>query len=623
MSNAIDPANSNSHIWEYLKYYLSFSETPRFAVLLNGPWGIGKTHLVKKILNAHFDGWQDQWIYVSLYGVSNMDQLNEAVFAAIYPSLSSWYARLFGLVSTSALKKFGVDFKASPKLFLSSLKKKPYVFDDLERCNLAPDIVLGYINTFVEHEGCKVLILAHEEEIYRKEGTGVINRAPTAENESKYRAQREKVIGRTLEINSPLGEAFNLFISKVRDEPTKRFLEMKYDIVREMCNQAKLVNLRVIQQTIWDYERLFSVLTDNHRNHDEAMIAILRLFFAISFELKRGVLTAEDVAKRETGERALFKRLMKDKADSSKLEDAQLRYPGTDLRDEVLSNDVLVDTLTRGVIDTYQIRDAIDKSRFFVAVTNQPAWLVLWKSIEQTDVAAQKATDDLEEQFKNRSFSNHVELLQAFGLRLWLVDLGALSITRQDVLNEGKALLEELYQSGKLHTNTFPPLSDLTLDKYIGGHEVYQHDTDEFKQLSACYKDLVNRTKIENYPAEAHVLLNEMGNDPELYSRRISYTNSSENIYALVPILASINPDEFVTKLLEQPPLHQKIIFEAFRMRYQYGALRNDLATEQDWLRSVHEKLLAFADSSPPFTKNRIRKLTEWNITEYLSGGQN
>ena len=39
------------------------------------------------------------------------------------------------------------------------------VFDDLERCNMDINRVLGYINRFVEHDGAKVIIIADQEKI--------------------------------------------------------------------------------------------------------------------------------------------------------------------------------------------------------------------------------------------------------------------------------------------------------------------------------------------------------------------------------------------------------------------------------------------------------------------------
>src|SRR4051794_28893532 len=40
----------NKHVKDYIAYYTNFPYPPRFAVMLNGPWGIGKTFLLKAML---------------------------------------------------------------------------------------------------------------------------------------------------------------------------------------------------------------------------------------------------------------------------------------------------------------------------------------------------------------------------------------------------------------------------------------------------------------------------------------------------------------------------------------------------------------------------------------------
>jgi hypothetical protein len=45
---------------------------------------------------------------------------------------------------------------------------KIIIFDDLERCKLKISELFGYINEFVEHYGCKVILLSEEIKIFEK-----------------------------------------------------------------------------------------------------------------------------------------------------------------------------------------------------------------------------------------------------------------------------------------------------------------------------------------------------------------------------------------------------------------------------------------------------------------------
>jgi hypothetical protein len=77
----------NSHIDEYLNYYVNFPHSPGFAVILNGAWGIGKTYLLKGFLeNQRKLG--KKCVYVSLYGLDALDEIDNALLRSIYPLLA-------------------------------------------------------------------------------------------------------------------------------------------------------------------------------------------------------------------------------------------------------------------------------------------------------------------------------------------------------------------------------------------------------------------------------------------------------------------------------------------------------------------------------------------------------
>ncbi|NLB63155.1 MAG: hypothetical protein GX801_03490, partial [Fibrobacter sp.] len=78
VNNKTDP---NQHIKEYLEYYLSFTEVPKYAVLLNGSWGIGKTFFIKNFLESLDlnDNKKFKHVYVSLYGLTSLDEIDTPV----------------------------------------------------------------------------------------------------------------------------------------------------------------------------------------------------------------------------------------------------------------------------------------------------------------------------------------------------------------------------------------------------------------------------------------------------------------------------------------------------------------------------------------------------------------
>ena len=77
----------NLHIEEFLKYYYSFEQEPGYAVLLKGKWGTGKTWFITQTLNslAQQDG---KYLYVSLYGVTSFEEIEDQFFKQLHPLLS-------------------------------------------------------------------------------------------------------------------------------------------------------------------------------------------------------------------------------------------------------------------------------------------------------------------------------------------------------------------------------------------------------------------------------------------------------------------------------------------------------------------------------------------------------
>lgn len=87
----IDPQLS-----DFLNYYLDYAPQDERAVLINGPWGSGKTHFIKAFMadrdraRKAAEPLSQSHVYVSLYGVRSTAEIEDRVFAAAHPTLSAW-----------------------------------------------------------------------------------------------------------------------------------------------------------------------------------------------------------------------------------------------------------------------------------------------------------------------------------------------------------------------------------------------------------------------------------------------------------------------------------------------------------------------------------------------------
>ncbi len=602
ISDSTEVPSPNSHIREYLKHYFSFQHAPGYAVLLSGPWGIGKTFLIKKLLEEQFKEREEEYVYLSLYGLTSIEEINEALLAAIYPALEWKGVKIAGRVMKAALSFGGIETDYKLVDFLGHYKAKLFVFDDLERCELKPiNKVLGYINEFIEHDGCKVLIIANEEEI---------------EDGAEYRRRREKLVGKTLHVQSSFDEAIAYFISTIDDADTKKFVQEKAADISATYYQSKLHNLRILQQTIWDFERVYRVLSPRHRANNGAMTILLKMFFALSFELKAGRITEDALGTRMGGLVAAMTRL-NNEADPMPLQFAEKNYPDIDLGDSIMSDQLLIDILSRGVVDKEAIHESLDRSPYFVDPANEPPWRALWHSLDQTDADFDRAFKEMERQYAAREFTVIGEILHVFGLRLWLSDIGVIAGNRAEIVQEGKAYIDDLYAQKRLDPIPFDHAHDFRFDCHdgLGMHEAA---TPEYRALVDYLKNKCHLAGVDRYPDQGEKLLEELASDPALYYRRLCVTHSDDNIYHRIPILAAIDPIVFIGRLLKQAPAQQRTILSAFKGRYEHGDLERDLASERPWLIKVRELLLKAGSMMPAIAKYRIQKNVEWYIDPFL-----
>lgn len=234
-----------------------------YAVMIDGEWGCGKTYFIKERLYKELEKYENEHrqsdhnyqqrkiIYVSLYGVKSIEEVTKKLFMEAFIAkagkgkgmikkgtevISSVLPVMFDVLKN---KGIGLDAdnitEAAEKLV--SIKNSILIFDDLERCDCPINEILGYINSFVEHENMKVIIIANQKEI----GKGV----SSANQELKYlvaahdniifeKDQKSEVIsqysnlGRKNENKNPVN------IETVKDRVQKLFTEDNlYDKVKE------------------------------------------------------------------------------------------------------------------------------------------------------------------------------------------------------------------------------------------------------------------------------------------------------------------------------------------------------------------------------------------------------
>lgn len=173
-----------SDILEYIN-----DERQTQAILIDGKWGCGKTFFIENSLIPKIEANNEKSaIYISLYGVKECKDITDEIYMnRIFKKINkeenskienrvniSYKLAMGGLniynsfsnnkIELSTLSKGVKDLFGASELFDIS-NKYVIILDDLERCEIRLNEVLGYINNLVEHNKLKVIIVANEEEI--------------------------------------------------------------------------------------------------------------------------------------------------------------------------------------------------------------------------------------------------------------------------------------------------------------------------------------------------------------------------------------------------------------------------------------------------------------------------
>ena len=285
----------NSNISSFLDDYAAIAD-PQYAVLLSGKWGCGKTYFIngwmEKYAKKHKEEDKNaidlQPIYVSLYGLSSVAEITTAIDRALNPFFYSKTAEVVKGIAKIAGKvvfKTSLDLNGDKKddaSFSASLDSlslfhskddiikgvKFIVFDDIERCLIDMKVLLGYINYFVEHCGCHVVVIGDVDKL--------------EERKKDFDDFKEKTVGREFEIKPDTAVAVDYFLN---EEILDEYLKAQRDFIIRVFIATKTDNLRLLRQCLMDFKcELQKLETDTIEEDNLFLKSLLLNFIAVYAE---------------------------------------------------------------------------------------------------------------------------------------------------------------------------------------------------------------------------------------------------------------------------------------------------------------------------------------------------
>ena len=391
----------NSQIKEYLDFYLCQEAAPKYAVLIGGPWGVGKTHFLNRyLLEVHekksiedsakdLKCFQytplknDDHIYVSLNGIEKVEEIDWAIAQERFPVKISKRGRAISRISAGFAKVFVPSLENLNGLKIDDLfngvTERLLIFDDFERCDIKEQLLLGYINFLVEHADCWVIILANEEKLHKK-----------------FKKLKEKVIGHSMTLRSEFHGPFISFVNNRIERKHRDFVCSLTEEFQAAFENSKTNNLRILDQTIMLFSQILPAL-EPRRENKEFISRFLPIFLGLSFDSRAGRLNKGDIAFASLV--AGFGSKQKKK---SKLQRMTNRYGVNFLIDQILTDKTWDKIIFDGLIDVREVDEQFSQSRYLLKPEDQPSWRVVWyyKYMNKKDVAA--AIETMESEFRNR-----------------------------------------------------------------------------------------------------------------------------------------------------------------------------------------------------------------------------
>lgn len=563
---------SNGHIFEYLDYYVDLPHAPHYAVMVTGPWGIGKSFSIKRYLNS-LRGRGKKVAYVSLYGVKSTDDIAVSLLAALMPGQDNKLLKLSGQIGRALWRKLPGGAGEAAVSWIPDSFCDLLVLDDLERALLSPVEVLGFVNSFIEHEDRRVAIVANEAEIQGKKD---------------YIRVREKVIGMTFELAEETDAALAHFIACIEDEATREFLSGVSESILQIFNQSKTQNLRVLDQSLQSWQRVFKVIDPALKKKEAGIATAFKLFLALSIEVRSGRIQRQDLTRRI--DQIVAGNLKKsDNGDKvgTPLSEAQDRYDRISLHNSILSDEVLEQVFCYGRIDASAINAALSVNELFVAPDEEPNWRKVWHGFLRDSSEFEPAFAAMEKEFADRKFDESGIVLHVLGLRLWGAEIGELKKSENEIVEEGRAYIDDLREKGRLRRYGHQGFQDAA-----HGLTFHNASTAGFQTLLRYFMEQSELAYHDVWAALGESLLADMSGDAEKFFTRVCWSGGqAKPDCAEDAILSRTAPKAFVDKLLTCSPQAQRTILKGLKTRYEGGRLANTLAAEGPWLNEMHQEL--------------------------------
>ena len=563
---------------------------PKFAFMVVGAWGCGKTYSIKHGLN------ESDYYYVSLFNLNSVEEVRNNILSqtTVGRKIGNTVANVindFGKNSNYlgwlSLVKYGWNFLADKYL----VKNRLLILDDLERSSLLErniNLLMGVIDFYVQI-GCHVVVVCNEDFM-----------------PEKFKEIKEKVFGYTYKFSANIDQVENNFYHDLSDKDLL-LINPFSSVLRDVWVKSNCESYRIFRHMLTDGVLLLNAIGSDVENKRE-LSEFLKFFWIMNVEFRVGHIEKENFYERD---RAVVGVLMSEGNEHSALLDIQEKY-NIRIDRQWIADNILENMICNGIFLDNEIKNSLD---IYTEIYKSKLedWRVLFQPGNYAKSKLAEANDRIVHKLNNKYYFELGELLHLAAIYLDMSNSGEIDWEMKDVVVKFRYVIEEICGTCSEVQNwifLIENSSPSVFETYDGFAYVLNDATRPFfDEIVSCVKTNIHKYK-KNILSQLiwEVLLTVKDDIFEFENMLKSDMVGTLNV-ANEPILSYLNAKEFVKIWLASDNPNAGRISNCLDLRYTKRNINFEFKEEVQWLLDVSESFDREYNKSEGLERYRLDKI--------------
>lgn len=560
----------NEHVISYIKdNYINSQMSPQFAVLVKGDWGCGKTFLVKKILNETYGKkYKDNVIWISVYGLSSIQQLKQKLLKKIHPILTNKVTQfVFNTLKTGIKTSTKIDLNNDEEgdLFFdltipdyetekdgAKIKiKKLLIIDDIERCSIPITEIFGFFSEDILENNLRAIFISNDEKI------------KDSDDFDSYKSIKEKIIGMEFNVEPDITDAVKSFIKELRLEHNEELLTKKSVNV---LSTLKFKNLRSIRQAFVHISQIYEIIGKTDIDKDY-ISNVIEFFLVLYIQKAKG-----DINSTEDFLDAI-EAYKNEKTTLKIYEDMQLNKKYLFRYAKVPLQNIYFEIIVNGKFSSCEILE--DYKVWTMPEDNKTPFQKLYQEwFKYADIEFYSLYNSVQKDFDNNKILNQSQLVGLADLKFELAENGVIGESKEQIKNS----FFEYIQRNKSILEPYDLLIPLR-----GHFTRCKNCNSELLAIEAKLRD-VNLNLIKERVKSNFIEL--YSNIPEKISDLVRFVSYGEKNSYFIPILSLIDINDLYLKMKGWDYSCQVTLYQSFEERY---GKKNSTGVQKEFYPDIDE----------------------------------